>query len=209
MTNEEAYKRIENIVFKYEEKELSSLDDRKLNNEALNHIREALKKADMRGEEKMTKRTFQKIIVEYPKERTICCYPEYQGKPYFSILFKENGKELEGFGTYNPDVLSRYIRDYFIDETENDKRNDDLISREDLKKAIMNDLGLGDEENGSDAEYMCGLQDCYNIINNAPTVELENIQSKLISKVAHSIAEQYLRHNEVVPEWLTIGDIRV
>lgn len=43
MTNKEAYKRIENIVFKYEEKELSSLDDRKLNNEALNHIREALK----------------------------------------------------------------------------------------------------------------------------------------------------------------------
>ena len=42
MNNEEAYKRIENIVFKYEEKELSSLEDRKLNNEALNHIREAL-----------------------------------------------------------------------------------------------------------------------------------------------------------------------
>lgn len=46
----------------------------------------------------------------------------------------------------------------------------DLISRETLKKAIMNDLGLGDEENGSDAEYMAGLQDCYNLIDNAPTV---------------------------------------
>lgn len=46
MTSEEAYKRIVNIVFKYEEKELSSLKDRKLNNEALNHIREALKKQD-------------------------------------------------------------------------------------------------------------------------------------------------------------------
>lgn len=43
MNNDEAYKHIENIVFKYEEKELSSLEDRKLNNEALNHIREVLK----------------------------------------------------------------------------------------------------------------------------------------------------------------------
>ena len=51
--------------------------------------------------------------------------------------------------------------------------NNDLISRSELKKAIMNDLGLGDEENGSDAEYMSGLQDCYNLIDNAPTVEPE------------------------------------
>lgn len=43
MNNEEAYKHIENVVFNYEEKELSSLKDRKLNNDALNHIREALK----------------------------------------------------------------------------------------------------------------------------------------------------------------------
>ena len=35
----------------------------------------------------------------------------------------------------------------------------------------MNDLGLGDEENGSDAEYMSGLQDCYDLINNASTVK--------------------------------------
>lgn len=48
--------------------------------------------------------------------------------------------------------------------------NNDLISRSALKKAIMNDLGLGDEENGSDAEYMSGLQDCYNLIDNAPAV---------------------------------------
>ena len=48
--------------------------------------------------------------------------------------------------------------------------NNDLISREALKETIMNDLGLGDEENGSDAEYMSGLQDCYNLIDNAPSV---------------------------------------
>ena len=42
MSDEQAYERIVDIVFKYEEKELLSLDDRKLNNEALNRIREAL-----------------------------------------------------------------------------------------------------------------------------------------------------------------------
>ena len=48
MTNEQAYEHIANIIFKYEEKEPSPLDDRKLNIEALNRIRETLKKADMR-----------------------------------------------------------------------------------------------------------------------------------------------------------------
>ena len=50
MNNDEAYKHIENIVFKDEEKELSSLEDRKLNNEALNHIREVLKNERPQGE---------------------------------------------------------------------------------------------------------------------------------------------------------------
>ena len=44
MTDEQAYERIVDIVFKYEEKELPLLEDRNLNIEALNHIREALKK---------------------------------------------------------------------------------------------------------------------------------------------------------------------
>ena len=35
------------------------------------------------------------------------------------------------------------------------------------------------------------------------------LQSKLISKVSYNIAEQYSRHGEVIPEWLTIGNIRV
>lgn len=53
-----------------------------------------------------------------------------------------------------------------------------LIDAEALKKAIFNDLGLGDEENGSDAEYMSGLQDCYELIDNAPTVFDENAYSQ-------------------------------
>lgn len=43
-----------------------------------------------------------------------CPYPEYEGKPYFSIRYEENGEKFEGFGTYNPEVLSEYIREYFM-----------------------------------------------------------------------------------------------
>ena len=49
MNNEQAYERIVDIVFKYEDKELLSLEDRKLNTEALNNIQEVLKKAEMKG----------------------------------------------------------------------------------------------------------------------------------------------------------------
>lgn len=63
--------------------------------------------------------------------------------------------------------MEKYIEDA---KERADSEKGDLISRSALKKAIMNELGLGDEENGSDAEYMTGLQDCYNLIDNAPTV---------------------------------------
>lgn len=56
---------------------------------------------------------FEKIIVEYPPEET-CIYPEYKGKPYFSIEYIENGQHIIGFGSYNPEVLSRYLTEYFI-----------------------------------------------------------------------------------------------
>lgn len=45
-----------------------------------------------------------------------CPYPEYKGKPYFSIRYEENGEQFEGFGTYNPEVLAQYIREYFMSE---------------------------------------------------------------------------------------------
>lgn len=42
-----------------------------------------------------------------------------------------------------------------------------IIDADDLKKAIYSDLGLGDTGN---AEYQNGLQDCYNLIDNVPTI---------------------------------------
>ena len=61
--------------------------------------------------EPQTARVFQEIIVEYPP---ISTYPEYKGKPYFSIKYTENGQGFIGYGTYNPEVLSEYLKKYFM-----------------------------------------------------------------------------------------------
>jgi hypothetical protein len=61
-------------------------------------------------------REFEEIVVNYPPE-DLCTYPEYKGKPYFGIKYKENGEEIVGYGTYKPEVLSRYLKDYFMATT--------------------------------------------------------------------------------------------
>lgn len=61
-------------------------------------------------------RKFEEIMVEYPSAE-LCTYPEYKGKPYFSIKYEENGKHTIGYGTYKPEVLSEYLRKYFIKPT--------------------------------------------------------------------------------------------
>lgn len=64
-------------------------------------------------------REFEEIDATYPPEE-LCIYPEYKGKPYFGIKYKENGEEIVGYGTYKPEVLSQYLKDYFISTTKND-----------------------------------------------------------------------------------------
>ena len=61
-------------------------------------------------------RKFEEIVVEYPPA-DLCTYPEYRGKPYFSIKYEENGEHIIGFGTYKPQVFSRYLQEYFITPT--------------------------------------------------------------------------------------------
>jgi len=61
--------------------------------------------------EQQSGRIFQEIIVEYP---TIGTYIEYEGKPYFSIKYTEGGKCFIGYGTYDPKVLSEYLKTYFL-----------------------------------------------------------------------------------------------
>lgn len=64
-------------------------------------------------------RVFNGIVVEYP---TYSTYPEYEGKPYFSIKYTENGQEFIGYGTYKPEVLSEYLKEYFMPSAQPEQR---------------------------------------------------------------------------------------
>lgn len=77
----------------------------------------------MTKEEVIEVKEFEGIEVTYPPE-DICTYPEYKGKPYFGIRYRENGESIVGYGTYNPQVLSKYLKDYFIPTTKNNLRVD-------------------------------------------------------------------------------------
>ena len=58
-------------------------------------------------------RTFVELVVKYP-DPELCTYKEYKGKPYYSIKYIENGETYIGYGTYNPKVLSQYLKEYFL-----------------------------------------------------------------------------------------------
>lgn len=62
-------------------------------------------------------RKFIKINADYVPDELVT-YPEYRGKPYYSILYEENGEQFVGFGTYKIEVLSRYLREYFFEQKE-------------------------------------------------------------------------------------------
>lgn len=64
-------------------------------------------------EPKQGEREFIEILAQNVPE-DLCTYSEYKGKPYYSIHYKENGEEFVGFGTYKIEVLSRYLKDYFM-----------------------------------------------------------------------------------------------
>ena len=65
-------------------------------------------------------RTFVELVVRYP-DPELCTYKEYKGKPYYSIKFIENGETYVGYGTYNPEVLSQFLKEYFISSTQHEK----------------------------------------------------------------------------------------
>ena len=85
-------------------------------------------------------RIFQEIVVGYPSYNT---NPEYKGKPYFSIKYTENGQEFIGYGTYKPEVLSEYLKEYFMPSAQPEQRSfscgqkNDAISRQAAIDTIM------------------------------------------------------------------------
>ena len=105
------------------------LIDRQAAIDAIRHIREVyvnnlptlIDKASVQTElmmlpsaqQKTKNRRFEKIVVTYPNP-DLCSYPEYKGKPYFSIKYEENEEHYIGYGTYNPEVLSNFLKEYFM-----------------------------------------------------------------------------------------------
>ena len=59
-------------------------------------------------------RVFKGVVVEYP--------PYNIWKPYFSIKYTENGQEFIGYGTYKPEVLSEYLKEYFMPSAQPEPR---------------------------------------------------------------------------------------
>ena len=74
-------------------------------------------------------RVFVELVVEYP-DPELCTYKEFKGKPYYSIKYIENGETYVGYGTYKPEVLSWYLREYFMPSAQPDgwlEQNKDKI----------------------------------------------------------------------------------
>lgn len=79
-------------------------------------------------------RKFLGIVVHYPG---ICTYPEYEGKPYYSIKYEENGEMIVGYGTYKPEVLSQYLREDFISPAEPERKKGYwIVKEEDWRKQL-------------------------------------------------------------------------
>lgn len=85
------------------------------------------------------RRIFQEIVVEYPLNSP---YLEYEGKPYFSIKYTENGQEFIGYGTYKLEVLSEYLKEYFMPSAQSEPwwiPCDKGIFPKDGKEALVTD----------------------------------------------------------------------
>jgi hypothetical protein len=80
-------------------------------NTALTAISIDLKNLPSAQPEQQHGRVFKGIVVAYPSYNA---YPEYKGKPYFSIKYTENGQEFIGYSTYKLEVLSEYLKEYFM-----------------------------------------------------------------------------------------------
>ena len=73
---------------------------------------------------------FVELMVRYPLS---CNNPEYNGKPYYSIKYRVNGQEYVGYSTYKLEVLSQYLKEYFLYPAYELKSCDDAISRQAAK----------------------------------------------------------------------------
>lgn len=122
--------------------------------DAIDAAENALEALPSAQPEQRNARVFQGIIVEYP---SISAYPEYEGKPYFSIKYTENGQGFIGYGTYKPEVLSEYLKEYFMPPTQ--PGCEDAVSRTEAVEALYDweQMYTWDEhckEDGGESPYI-------------------------------------------------------
>lgn len=129
-------------------------------------------------------RVFKGIVVEYPSYNT---YPEYKGKPYFLIKYTENGQEFIGYGTYKPEVLSEFLKEYFMPSAQAEERTEectemhacDCINRQAAIDAIGTWDKFGVDERCRIVRWHEGLEpyvhlrDVLTAIVNLPTAQPE------------------------------------
>ena len=135
-------------------------------------------------------REFQEIVVTYSSE-DLFDYPEYKGKPYFSIKYIENGKHFIGYGTYNPKVFSRYLRDYFMPSvtpqepfinkpcvSEKVCEHDKQMVLDKIRAEIM-DTGAYEQEVNGKTEFLKGINYCLSVIDKYKAeIEPQNSKEK-------------------------------
>lgn len=71
-------------------------------------------------------RVFVELVVRY-SDPELCTYKEFKGKPYYSIKYIENGETYVGYGTYKPEVLSQYLREYFMPSAQSERETGEWI----------------------------------------------------------------------------------
>ena len=101
-------------------------------------------------------RVFVELVVEY-LDPELCAYKEFKGKPYYSIKYIENGETYVGYGTYKPEVLSQYLREYFMPSAQPNLKQTcnelatDVISRQDAIDAVEKSRRLNHHQDGKEA----------------------------------------------------------
>ena len=101
-------------------------------------------------------RIFVELIVEYP-DQELCPYKEYRGKPYYSIKYIENGERYVGYGTYNPEVLSQYLKEYFMPSAQTERKKGKWID----EKINSYTSRTYCSECGNSAPFICVSGDYY------------------------------------------------
>ena len=65
----------------------------------------------------------------------------FNGKLYYSIVYEKDGEEHEGYSSFSLDVISDFLKEYFLPEPKQTDSGDDLIRRRDAIDAMCSVCG--------------------------------------------------------------------